>query len=217
MQSRSSAIDVESSGDKASVYCKQGVGRASDLGRGKKNKGAAGAPGTAGGKPPKKSKKTKGGGGGGSVNCANLALDSLAPLIADLKIGGFIRIKNSAGEVSNVPAGSIGSLTLANNNLSDGEELTQFLGYLPSLSTLTLANNKFTELPSNTLHGNPRLVAVNLKENQMTSFPERFFEKQKLSKKSDLKFSCTMKYIPIDILINDPKMAKSFIAAAEFC
>ena len=103
------------------------------------------------------------------------------------------------------------------NNLSDGDELSQFLKFLPGLSTLSLAGNKFSELPSNTLHGNPGLINIDLADNPMESFPESFFNKQKLSKKSDLKFSCSMKYVPIDILINNPKTAKSFLAAAQFC
>ena len=134
-----------------------------------------------------------------------------------MKIGGFIRIKNSAGVVTNVPASSIGQMSLKGNNLSDGEELAKFLKFLPSLSTLNLAGNQFSKLPSDTLHGNPSLINVDLADNPMESFPESFFNKQKISKKSDLKFSCSMKYVPIDILINNPKTAKSFLAAAQFC
>lgn len=126
-------------------------------------------------------------------------------------------MKNSAGVVTNVPANSIGQMSLKQNNLSDGDELSQFLKFLPGLSTLSLAGNKFSELPSNTLHGNPGLINIDLADNPMESFPESFFNKQKLSKKSDLKFSCSMKYVPIDILINNPKTAKSFLAAAQFC
>lgn len=201
MQSRSSTIEIESSGEETGIYCKQGVARSSQLGgRGKKKKGPKGSSG-----------------GSAHVSCADLQLSTLGSLITDLKIGGFIRIKSAAGAVSNIPSASIISLTLANNELSDGEELAHFLSFLPNLTKLTLSNNKFDDLPSNTLHGNPKLVSINLSENLMSSFPEQFFDKQKISKKSDLKFSCTMKYVPIDILINNPKTAKSFISAAEFC
>ena len=203
MQSRSSSIEIESNGEDTGVYCKEGVARASLLGRGKKEK----------------SKKNKNGGAAGQshVTCANLNLSSLAPLITDLKIGGFIRIKSAAGEVSNVPREAIQSLSLANNELTDGDELSQFLDFLPNLTKLTLSNNKFEQLPFDTLHGNPKLLSLNLAHNLMSTFPERFFAKQKITKKSDLKFSCSMKYVPIDILINNPKTAKSFISAAKFC
>ena len=200
MQSRSSAIEIESNGEGTGVYCKEGVARASLLGRAKKQKD-----------------KNGGAAGQSHVSCANLNLSSLAPLISDLKIGGFIRIKSASGEVSNVPREAIQSLSLANNELTDGDELSRFLDFLPNLTKLTLSNNKFERLPSDTLRGNPKLLTLNLADNLMSTFPGRFFAKQRITEKSELKFSCSMKYVPIDILINNPETAKSFISASKFC
>jgi Leucine-rich repeat (LRR) protein len=140
----------------------------------------------------------------------------LSSLITDLKIGGFIRIRSAAGVVTNIQGSTISSLSLADNSLTDGEELAQFLSFLPNLNKLTLSNNAFVELPSNTLHKNPKLESLNMFENPMMSFPESFFDKQKIAKKSSFKFSCSMKFIPVDLLSN-PKTIKSFLKVAQFC
>ena len=66
MQGRSDEIEVESELDESQVFCRQGIARASLIGR-KKNKA---------GKEGKKSKGSKG--GSAVVNCGGLELNSLS-------------------------------------------------------------------------------------------------------------------------------------------
>jgi Leucine-rich repeat (LRR) protein len=192
MIKRSSAIDIKDETSSA-VHCTKGIARASDFLR----------------------KKKKGGSGGEFVSCANLGLSGLKTIIQDLLVGNFIRLRTN-GVVSSIRKEQIGSLSLANNELADSEELRELLSHLPALTNINLSNNQFTELPADLFAANRALANFDLKGNPTTTLPAGFFKNMKISKKSKFMMPCSLETIPVDVLL-DKKIVKSFLKAAKFC
>jgi len=192
MIKRSSAIDIKDETSNA-VHCTKGMARASDFLR----------------------KKKKGGGGGEFVSCANLGLSGLKTIIQDLLVGNFIRLRTN-GVVSSIRKEQIGSLSLANNELTDSDELRELLSHLPALSNINLSNNNFTEFPADLFNANRALANFDLKGNPTTTLQPGFFANMKISKKSKFIMPCSLETIPVDVLL-DKKIVKSFLKAAKFC
>ncbi|CAG5096144.1 Oidioi.mRNA.OKI2018_I69.XSR.g14489.t2.cds [Oikopleura dioica] len=190
MIKRSGIIDIKDETSNA-VHCTKGMARASDFLRKKKK------------------------GGGEFVSCANLELSGLKSIIQDLHVGNFIRLRTNGDEVSTIRKEQIASLSLANNNLSDGEELRELLSHLRALTNLNLANNQFTEFPSDLFSQNRALANFDFKGNPTTTLPPGFFS-MKITKKSKFMMSCSLQTIPVDVLL-DKKIVKSFLKAAKFC
>ena len=111
MEKRSNTLKIENNDDENVVYCRTS---GSTFGR----------------------KKKKGGGGGATeVDCSNLGLTRLDDFIKDMRVGGFIRVKSGENLVKkNIDRKTISGINLADNNLSDGDNLKEFLAYLPSFA-----------------------------------------------------------------------------------
>merc|ERR1712176_137004 len=192
MIKRSNAIDIKDETSSA-VHCTKGMARASDFLR----------------------KKKKGGSGGEFVSCANLGLSGLKSIIQDLLVGNFIRLRTN-GAVSSIRKEQIGSLSLANNELADSDELRELLSHLPALTNINLSNNQFTEFPADLFAANRALANFDLKGNPTTTLPPGFFANMKISKKSKFMMPCSLETIPVDVLL-EKKTVKSFLKAAKFC
>jgi hypothetical protein len=72
----------------------------------------------------------QGGSAGESVDCSGLDLVDLDDIITDMRIGNFIRVRTN-GQPRNIKLTDITGMNLADNNLSDGDNLKEFLSYLP--------------------------------------------------------------------------------------
>ena len=68
--------------------------------------------------------------GGENVDCSGLDLVHLDDIITDMRIGNFIRVRTN-GQPRNIKLSDITGMNLANNKLTDGDNLKDFLSYLP--------------------------------------------------------------------------------------
>ena len=100
------------------------------------------------------------------MSCANLGLSGLKTIIQDLLVGNFIRLRTN-GVVSSIRKEQIGSLSLANNELADSDELRELLSHLPALTNINLSNNQFTELSADLFAANRALANFDLKGTEL--------------------------------------------------
>ena len=68
--------------------------------------------------------------GGENVDCSGLDLVHLDDIITDMRIGNFIRVRTN-GQPRNIKLTDITGMNLADNKLTDGDNLKEFLSYLP--------------------------------------------------------------------------------------
>ena len=68
--------------------------------------------------------------GGENVDCSGLDLVHLDDIITDMRIGNFIRVRTN-GQPRNIKLSDITGMNLADNKLTDGDNLKEFLSYLP--------------------------------------------------------------------------------------
>ena len=193
MEKRSKGMKIESATDNNVVYCRAA---SSAFGR--------------------KKKKNKGGSSGSSVDCSGLDLIRLDDIITDLRIGGFIRVKLGDGKTQNIAKDKIITINLSNNKLSDGDNLKDFLSYLPSVTSITLDNNNFTRLPLSLTTNNLMYFSLKGNENLVSLDPGAIGLNQ-LEKKTIIEFPCSMEYIPLDLLVGSKSAVQGFLKAAKFC
>lgn len=194
MEKRSKGMKIESATDNNVIYCRSA---SSAFGR--------------------KKKKNKGGSGGSSsVDCSGLDLVTLDDIITDLRIGGFIRVKLGDGKTQNIAKDQIITINLSNNKLSDGDNLKDFLSYLPSVTSITLDNNNFTKLPLSLTTNNLMYFSLKGNENLVSLDPGAIGLNQ-LEKKTVIEFPCSMEYIPLDLLVGSKSAVQGFLKAAKFC
>ena len=192
MEKRSKGMKIEGAVDNNVVYCKS---VSSSFGR--------------------KKKKKKGSSGGSSIDCSGLNLVRLDDIITDLRIGGFIRVKID-GQTQNIGKEKITTINLSNNELSDGDNLKDFLSYLPAVTSITLDNNNFTQLPLSLTKNN--LLYFSLKGNEnLVSLDPGAIGLSQLEKKTVIEFPCSMEYIPLDLLVGSKSAVQGFLKSAKFC
>ena len=194
MEKRSKGMKIESASDTNVIYC-QSLS-SSSFGRKKKKKGGAG--------------------GGSSVDCSGLDLIRLDDIITDLRIGGFIRVKTQDGKTMNIAKEQVITINLSDNKLSDGDNLKDFLSYLPSVTSITLDNNDFTQLPLSLTKNNLMYFSLKGNENLVSLDPGAIGLGQ-LEKKTVIEFPCSMEYIPLDLLVGSKSAVQGFLKAAKFC
>jgi len=134
-----------------------------------------------------------------------------------MRIGGFIRVKQGSNQIKkNIDIKTISGINLQDNNLSDGDNLKEFLSYLPSISSITLDNNNFVELPLKLTTSQLLFFSLKGNENLVTMSPGSL-TLDNLQKKSQLIFPCSLKYVPMELLIGSKSAVQGFLKAAQFC
>ena len=87
--------------------------------------------------------------GGENVDCSGLDLVHLDDIITDMRIGNFIRVRTN-GQPRNIKLSDITGMNLADNKLTDGDNLKEFLSYLPRngfhLVYLYMIQHKFYDI-----------------------------------------------------------------------
>merc|ERR1739838_709620 len=172
------------------------------------------------GKPPKvkkqkvkkdKTKKKKGGSSGVELNCSNLNLETLSSLpISD----GKIEVENAAGAKEMIALNTITTLNLADNQLSNGDELKVFVSSLTAMNKLSIKNNSYSNL-SGDLFASHSLLGLNLEQNPLVTLPKGLLKNFSFNKKagSFLNLPCEMKSVPVSMI----KMLKNLQKYATFC
>jgi len=94
--------------------------------------------------------------------------------------------------------------------------LKEFLSYLPSISSITLDNNNFVELPLKLTTSQLLFFSLKGNENLVTMSPGAL-TLDNFQKKSQLIFPCSLKYVPMELLIGSKSAVQGFLKAAQFC
>lgn len=171
-------------------------------------------------KPPKvkkqkvkkdKTKKKKGGSSGVELDCSGLNLENLAGLPIS---GDEIEVLNAAGAKEMLKISTVTMLNLSGNQLSDGQELKEFVATFSAVNKISVKSNNFAEIPSDTF-SDRQILALNLEENPLVTLPEGLLDTFSFNKKagSFLKLPCEMKSVPVSII----KMLKNLQKYGFYC
>ena len=171
-------------------------------------------------KPPKvkkekkkkdKTKKKKGGSSGVELDCSGLNLESLGGLPIT---GDEIEVLNAVGAKEMLKISTVTMLNLSGNQLSDGQELKDFVATFSAVNKISVKNNNFAEIPSDTF-SDRQILALNLEENPLVTLPEGLLDTFSFNKKagSFLKLPCEMKSVPVSII----KMLKNLQKYGFYC
>jgi hypothetical protein len=139
----------------------------------------------------------------------------LDDIITDMRIGNFIRVRTN-GQPRNIKLSDITGMNLADNKLTDGDNLKEFLSYLPSITSLTLDNNNFSKLPLNLTSAKLLFFSLMGNENMVELSPGAI-SLENMDKKTVLHFPCSMQYIPMDLLIGSKSAVQGFLKSTKFC